>query len=589
MRSYRGKTGRVFRLVAWIVIGVPPRIVFGDVAVTISNQNVARGATVEIPIQTSGLAPSDSLIAYQATVVYNPAVLQATGASKTGTMTQNWDNPYIAVQPGAFNPPTDTIRVVGITTNQPGKRLVADAGMLVKLQFLVTGATGSKTLVRFGEVRLAAVAAALTASPITDGEMTVVDNASTKTVSLDLAPNWNLVSLAISPDPSGLPDVFGGVPVGFVFSYASGVGPKTWDSVRPAFLNDLKALDGLHGYWMKLNSQTNRTLTSTGVPVAVTTPIVLNRGWGLVGYLPESNDSLTHAFESLGSAFRFVSAYEANAGGTKTWDRVRPKPLNDLQVLKPTLGYWLKMDSAKSLVYPASGYKAAKAMALGRLLSSDALQSSPQWCDFWAYQPDLFVPGDTVRVFDQNGVLCGDTVVAAERGFLLHVAGDDPTTLEEDEGAVEGESIRFEMGGRAMRVLGTSISFDTTLIPDAPAVWENMGSKRVRLGPDTISPVPRPSPSVPGSCRLLQNHPNPFNGATVIRWEVPASDAATLTLFDVHGRLVRRWISRGASAREGRIVWDGKNENGVEMPSGMYFYRLETKRTALVKKCLLIH
>ena len=76
------------------------------VTVSIPDLDVPRGATVDVPIQVQGLAASDSLIAFQAVVVFNSAVIQAVGASKTGTMTQNWGDPIAGIK-------GDTIRVVG--------------------------------------------------------------------------------------------------------------------------------------------------------------------------------------------------------------------------------------------------------------------------------------------------------------------------------------------------------------------------------------------------------------------------------------------------------------------------------------------
>jgi hypothetical protein len=576
--------------VLWLLAAVPGLL--AQVTVSIANQNVQRGATVDVPVAADGLwnelaARTDSLVAYQFAVTYNPAVVQAAGATKTGTMTAGWDDPQFGIRNAVAPATLDTLLVAAFSPNWPsGKRLVSDGGILVKVRMLVTGSTGANATLQISGVKLGSVKGTIPVGSMGSGVLTVTDNTPAKTVAIELTPNWNLVSFNISPDSPTIPGVFGAVPVVFMFGYTSGVGPKTWDVNRPSFLNDLANLDGLHGYWMKLNSQTNRTLSVTGIAVSVGTPMLMYKGWSLIGYLPDAKDTIPHSFLGLGSAYRFISAY---AGGvTQTWDRARPAFLNDLKYLNAKQGYWVKMDTTKVLVYPSSGYKPGKAAVPAIAEHGGKIQSSSQWCDFWSFQPELLLPGDSVRVFDGAGVLCGDTVVAAERGFLVHVAGDDPSTTDVDEGATPGESIRFVVGGRGMNVAGTSLSFDSTLISGLAAAWENMGSKRVRLTPDTASGIGSKSPGSPRGFTLFQNHPNPFNAGTVIRFILPESRAAFLRVYDVNGRLVREWAFVEGSGGQREVAWDGRDGKGAEAASGIYLIRLDWGGGPLVRKCTLI-
>jgi len=365
------------------------------------------------------------------------------------------------------------------------------------------------------------------------------------------------------------------------------VGPKTWDKVRPSFLNDLKTLDGLHGYWMKLNSQTPQSLSLSGDPVSVTTPIFLHKSWNLIPYLPNASDSLSHAFQSLGKAYRFVSAYYPQEGGTKTWDRARPGFLNDLKVVKPQFGYWVRMDTAKFLVYPSSGYQVPKMRVYFSEKILRKVQSSPYWCDFWAFQPELLVPGDTVRVYDGDGVLCGDTLVSPEGAFLVHVLGDDPNTPEEDEGATEGDTLTFVIAEKILPVHGTSQNFDTTIVP-GPAIWTSMGSKRVQFKAEGHAVEQNKISPMPKGMVLFQNYPNPFNGETMIRYQLgEPTGPIRIAIFDLRGREIRTWHIENKN-QEGQVIWDGLDGQCKEVPTGIYFYRIEWGNTMLTKKCLLL-
>jgi glucose/arabinose dehydrogenase len=81
---------------------------------------------------------------------------------------------------------------------------------------------------------------------------------------------------------------------------------------------------------------------------------------------------------------------------------------------------------------------------------------------------------------------------------------------------------------------------------------------------------------------LMQNYPNPFNPTTVIRFTMRQAGVATLTITDVLGRVVRS-LTLNAAAGENRFNFDGTG-----LPSGLYFYRLQTQGFSDVKKMMLV-
>jgi predicted outer membrane repeat protein len=89
--------------------------------------------------------------------------------------------------------------------------------------------------------------------------------------------------------------------------------------------------------------------------------------------------------------------------------------------------------------------------------------------------------------------------------------------------------------------------------------------------------------------RLDQNHPNPFNPTTRIRYEVPSRVHVTLDVFDVRGGLVARLVDADAGPGDFTAEWDGRNSAGDDVSTGVYFYRLaagsfvETRKMVLLK------
>ncbi|MCI0493371.1 T9SS type A sorting domain-containing protein, partial [candidate division KSB1 bacterium] len=98
------------------------------------------------------------------------------------------------------------------------------------------------------------------------------------------------------------------------------------------------------------------------------------------------------------------------------------------------------------------------------------------------------------------------------------------------------------------------------------------------------------SHSLPEQFELKQNFPNPFNSDTVIQYSIPRAGKVDLAIYNLEGRLVRDFNRLEKSSGSQSIVWDGKNNKGSSLASGVYFYRLkvdnvliDTKRMVLMK------
>ncbi len=92
----------------------------------------------------------------------------------------------------------------------------------------------------------------------------------------------------------------------------------------------------------------------------------------------------------------------------------------------------------------------------------------------------------------------------------------------------------------------------------------------------------------PSIASLHQNHPNPFNPQTRITYDLDQSEYVELTVFDVLGHRVRTLVSEQQNAGLFGVVWNGVNDRGRKVASGVYYYRLTTKSFSDTKKMLLI-
>jgi len=87
---------------------------------------------------------------------------------------------------------------------------------------------------------------------------------------------------------------------------------------------------------------------------------------------------------------------------------------------------------------------------------------------------------------------------------------------------------------------------------------------------------------------LLQNHPNPFNPETAIRFSLPRDEVATLRIFDVSGALVRTLFNEATTSGSHLVRWNGRDNRGRAVGSGFYFYQLRAGNRIRTEKMTLL-
>jgi flagellar hook assembly protein FlgD len=92
--------------------------------------------------------------------------------------------------------------------------------------------------------------------------------------------------------------------------------------------------------------------------------------------------------------------------------------------------------------------------------------------------------------------------------------------------------------------------------------------------------------------RLYQNHPNPFNPSTVVPYAVPGGAgvrrSVLLAVYDVNGALVKTLVSASVAGGRHEVRWDGRNERGENVSSGIYFVRLDAGSLQAARKIVLL-
>ena len=117
--------------------------------------------------------------------------------------------------------------------------------------------------------------------------------------------------------------------------------------------------------------------------------------------------------------------------------------------------------------------------------------------------------------------------------------------------------------------------------------WDNheiLQAAQVNLIPTSVN-----DPMIPAEISLYQNYPNPFNPTTTISFDLAQTTTfVNLEIYNMKGQKVKQLISDQLSAGKHSVIWNGNDENGKPVSSGIYFYKLKSGVYTSTKKMILM-
>ena len=188
---------------------------------------------------------------------------------------------------------------------------------------------------------------------------------------------------------------------------------------------------------------------------------------------------------------------------------------------------------------------------------------------------DIYVAAYTNGVIDDWELTGADpTDPAAWTKYELFVG----TASDQGSFALEAPSVDLDGDGK-MEVVAT---FLEAVPPDGKflRVFEWTGETEVEEYTIAVD--------VPREFKLAQNYPNPFNAQTTIEYTVSKPGHVSLKVFNATGQLVRTLVDDHRSINRYAVTWDGTDQNGQPVASGIYFYQLKTADFVESKKMSLL-
>ena len=136
---------------------------------------------------------------------------------------------------------------------------------------------------------------------------------------------------------------------------------------------------------------------------------------------------------------------------------------------------------------------------------------------------------------------------------------------------------------------------DTNIIYSPELHWASNGKSYMRRYPmriktweEILTPVDENSINHSLTYQLMNNYPNPFNPTTTISFQIPKQEYVTIIVYDILGRQVSELTNGLYNAGTHQTRWDGKNQHGQAVSSGLYIYRIKVGYFVQSKKMLLL-
>ena len=88
--------------------------------------------------------------------------------------------------------------------------------------------------------------------------------------------------------------------------------------------------------------------------------------------------------------------------------------------------------------------------------------------------------------------------------------------------------------------------------------------------------------------QVLQNYPNPFNPSTTIQYELPQNGKVEIRIYNITGQLVRKLLSEYQVAGTHEVKWEGRDDGGSKVASGMYIYQVIFEKERIARKMIMV-
>jgi hypothetical protein len=147
-----------------------------------------------------------------------------------------------------------------------------------------------------------------------------------------------------------------------------------------------------------------------------------------------------------------------------------------------------------------------------------------------------------------------------------------------------------QLADSALTVFASGFLDTTSANQNGPAfgLFVALANGAVLELPGGLVEINTPQSLIPEEYALHQNYPNPFNPTTTIRYDLKENSDVVLQIYNLLGQKIRTLINNRQEAGYREVVWDGRNDAGIGVASGIYIYRIEAGKFVQTRKMVLM-
>jgi len=391
----------------------------------------------------------------------------------------------------------------------------------------------------------------------------------TKTVSLDFPQGWNWISINVYPPDPDMEVVWQDVAnLKIVKGYGGFFIPGVWNGIGDWNVKEM---------YVPYVDPADQ-LVVQGQPVDPATPIELQQNWNWVSYLPDVAINAEVALASIVDDLNIAKAYSGF---------YIPGLWNGIGDMQLGQGYKLHLKQARNLIYPSEGSMAklakAEAMPKAEPIPGEHFVINHQTDDYYSILINSIridgkeaEVGDELGIFTESNLCMGSVVLQGDFPIGVMAWADDPQT-EKVDGFKQGEAMVF-------KVWDASENQECEVEVCYTQGDGKFGSNAFA----SVSLEGRSPVLLPESYGLSQNYPNPFNPETIIEYQLPDAGLVSLKVYTILGQEVRTLIDGEKMAGYHQVIWDGKDNAGQRLASGVYLYQIHVGDFVQTKKVILL-
>jgi len=366
-------------------------------------------------------------------------------------------------------------------------------------------------------------------------------------ISVSYNEGWNMVGLPLLVEDGHYQSLFNSIYSGSLYNFDG------------MYIVEEYLDEGL-GYLLRFTADTQVTFEGTHI-LDINIPV--ESGWNLISGI----STLTSVDEVYSSSIIYPGTIYGFEGTYINADYI-----------VPGRGYWARAMHEGEIILSSTNPTIKMIEQVDRLSGSNTLKFSNGYHSTTLFFGKDVPKGETLNyslppIFPQmpfDARFSGNTKVVLESGTIEVLNQLETLTVDYDIKIVSGNQMNWVL-----------ISDDGVLfILEGTGKFTVLSGERFTL--DRISQLPK-------TIKLNQNFPNPFNNKTSIHYYIPINTHVNIQIFDLNGVLVKRLINKNQLAGYHKVKWNGQGRNNNIVSSGIYIYKLNTKRgQSLTGKCIFL-